>query len=212
MLISSLAFRVLFCFLLRENYILTQQCERSVSFDCHTSSQIFWLFSWYVLKKCQCLAFQVLNYSIRFHCCSYMLLCGSSDPTDHLHVVQVTPLILLFPFMGLLRHLKMIGFVYSVELKQPGSEDKNYCICLKIAWGYLRSCCLDLSIHHFSGVLRKITYTFRGCFVLLVVLFWFVSWFFFLYSCWYVLLDGEITSMPESKGVLHAKCMYCKVL
>lgn len=66
---------------------------------------------------------------------SYMLLCGSSNPTDHLHVLEMAPLILLFPFVRLLRYLKMVGFVYSVELEQPGSKDKNYCIGLKVAWG-----------------------------------------------------------------------------
>lgn len=65
----------------------------------------------------------------------YMLLCGSSNPTDHLHVVEMAPVILLFPFMRLLRYLKMVRFVYSVELEQPGSEDRNYCICLKTVWG-----------------------------------------------------------------------------
>lgn len=133
------------------------------------------------LKKSQSLAFQVLSYSVRFHCC-YILLCGSSNPTNHLHVAQVAPVILLFPFMGLLRYLKMIGFVYSVEFEQPGSGDKNCCICLKIAWG--------IYVHFFLSkvhpLITSVEYWEKWLvlsglfnFVLLVVLFWFVGWFFF---------------------------------
>lgn len=134
--ISSFAFQVLFCSL---------HVSKKITYSLSSMKDLFPLiviqllryfgcFPGMFFKKSQSLAFQVLSYSVRFHCC-YILLCGSSNPTNHLHVAQVAPVILLFPFMGLLRYLKMIGFVYSVEFEQPGSGDKNCCICLKIAWG-----------------------------------------------------------------------------
>lgn len=52
-------------------------------------------------------------------------------------MLSFTSVILLLFSMGLLRYLKVIEFVYSVGIEQLVSENKKYCICLKIAWEFI---------------------------------------------------------------------------
>lgn len=88
-----LAFRVLFCFLYLITYsAICKICFLSLPYKFSDFLVVFLS----CFKKCQGLAFQLLNCSITFHCCSYVLLCGSCNPTDHFHLVKVAPVILLF--------------------------------------------------------------------------------------------------------------------
>lgn len=163
---------VLFCFL-QENDIPAQQCERSVSFDCHSSSQIFWLFFWYVLKKCQCLAFQVLNYSI-----TVVLICYC-----------VGALIQQTIYMWYKLHLwyfcflswdcsdiwKWLDLYILLSWSNQGQKIKITASAWKLH-GEFMFMLSWFSHSSFQWSTEKNYLHFLVCFVLLVVLFWYLGW------------------------------------
>ena len=54
-------------------------------------------------------------------------------------MLDFASVILPLSSVGLLRYLEVIEFVYCVGSEQRRSEDKKYCICLKIAQGFMFS-------------------------------------------------------------------------